>query len=259
MRVRIIAQTQFHGEVASALTDGVWYPDMAGTDAANLSEFAGRACYQSWSRPNEATSTNEGYIDHIIEVGHNTVLEHGTVSIYIDEVSRSFTHEMIRHRHNSYSQLSQRFVVQGKPEKGKSPFITPALFRDSELAGTILLAAWEEAMHSYDALLGLAETILSTMTPTDQGGTAHRRKEAREAARCVLPNMTPTAIIVSGNHSAWRDFLTKRASLHADAEIREVAMQIFYELEMSETNLYQDFRVMMDDRGRSYLVRDAED
>jgi thymidylate synthase (FAD) len=256
MRVRIIAQTQFHDDEAAELTDGVWRPDPEGTDAANLSEFAGRACYQSWGRPNLSTETNEGYIDHIIGVGHNTVLEHGTVSIYIDQVSRSFTHEMIRHRHNSYSQLSQRFVVQGKPVEGQDPFITPPLFRDDPVVARILHRAWMDAMDHYDLLLSLA---LEKIPGTPDITSTQRKKEAREAARCVLPNMTPTAIVVTGNHSAWRDFLTKRATLHADAEIRVVAMNIWAALYRIEPNLYRDFRRMVNDRAQAYLVRDAED
>ena len=257
MRVRIIAQTQFHELEASELIDGAWTADDLGSDAANLAEFAGRACYQSWGRPNPATATNEGYVEHIIDVKHNTLFEHGSVSFYINEVSRSFTHEMIRHRHNSYSQLSQRFVIQGKPQEGVDPWITPPLFRESEIAGEMLRRAWADAMDHYDALMGLANTILSTV-PIENEGITQRRKEAREAARCVLPNMTPTAIVVTGNHSAWRDFLTKRASLHADAEIREVAVEIYRQLWVIEPNLYQDFFVMADERNREYLVRNAD-
>ena len=257
MRVKVIAQTRFDVEAAEELTDGQWTvdPEDGLGDASLLSEFAGRACYQSWSKPNPDTATNGGYIQHIIEVKHNTVLEHGTVSMYIDEVSRSFTHELIRHRHNSYSQLSQRFVVQGKPN-GKTPFITPPLFQDSEVAGQILRRAWCDAMDHYDALMGVAHALVIDAT-SGQTSTA-RRKEAREAARCVLPNMTPTAIVVTGNHSAWRDFLSKRATLEADAEMRMVAVEIYRELELFEPNLYRDFREVIDNRGRVYLVRDGQ-
>lgn len=252
MRVKMLARTRFFGNAASAITGGVWEEDPTGTDAANLAEFAGRACYQSWTRPNPDTATNQGYLDHIIEVQHNTVLEHGTVSFYIDEVSRSFTHELIRHRHNSYSQLSQRFVLQGRPEEGKDPFVTPPLFKNSDVAGEILRRAWSDAMDHYDALMGVAHALAGSSGPD---GKKDRRgiKEAREAARCVLPNMTPTAIVVTGNHSAWRDFLKKRGTLDADAEIREVACLIYHHLSFVEPNLYRDFTRRIDDRGRRYL------
>ena len=87
-----------------------WSTDAEGGPA--LVEFAGRACYQSWSKPNPRTATNESYIQHIIDVGHFSVLEHASVSFYITGLSRSCTHELIRHRHFSYSQLSQRYVPE---------------------------------------------------------------------------------------------------------------------------------------------------
>ena len=78
-----------------------WATDADGGQA--LAEFAGRACYQSWNKPNPATATNAGYLRHILEVGHLSVLEHGTATFYLTGVSRSLTHELIRHRHFSYS------------------------------------------------------------------------------------------------------------------------------------------------------------
>jgi len=75
-------------------------------DGEALVEFAGRACYQSFHKPNPKTASNEGYLAHILETGHGSVLEHASVSIYITGVSRSFTHELIRHRHFSFSELS---------------------------------------------------------------------------------------------------------------------------------------------------------
>src|SRR5689334_3139685 len=94
-RVQLIAKTEF---IPPA--DVPWETDTDGGQA--LAEFAGRACYQSWSKPNPATATNAGYLRHILEVGHLSVLEHGQVTFYFTGVSRSFTHELIRHRHFSY-------------------------------------------------------------------------------------------------------------------------------------------------------------
>src|SRR6266705_2597291 len=102
---RVTAWTHFEPR-----EDVPWSPDAEGGEA--LAEFAGRACYQSWSKPNPATATNAGYLAHILDVGHLSVLEHGTVTFYFTGVSRSFTHELIRHRHFSYSQLSQRYVPE---------------------------------------------------------------------------------------------------------------------------------------------------
>lgn len=74
------------------------------------------------------------------------------------------------------------------------------------------------------------------------GVGAHRaRKTVREAARAVLPNMAPTSIVLTGNHRAWREFLEKRGSADADAEIRELAIGLYLRLRSLDPALYQDF------------------
>ena len=105
-------------------------PSLASVDGGQaLAEFAGRACYQSWAKPNPVTATNAGYLRHILEVGHLSVLEHGSVSFYLTGVSRSLTHELIRHRHFSYSQLSQRYV----PERDAAMVEPDVIAADPEL------------------------------------------------------------------------------------------------------------------------------
>src|SRR3954449_6120675 len=129
LRVQVIAQTQF------TPPDGVpWETDAEGGQA--LAEFAGRACYEAWDKSNPATATNEGYLRHILEVGHLAVLEHGTVSVYLTGVSRSLTAELVRHRHFSYSQLSQRHL----PEDGVAVVEPAVIAEDPELHAKFLAA-----------------------------------------------------------------------------------------------------------------------
>ena len=74
-----------------------------------ITETSGRLCYMSYSRPRPGG--NAAYLHHIKEVGHGSVLEHAVWNFLITGVSRSLTHELVRHRAGmSYSQLSQRFV-----------------------------------------------------------------------------------------------------------------------------------------------------
>lgn len=122
LRVQLIAKTEF-----TAPADVPWSTDADGGQA--LVEFAGRACYQSWDKPNPRTATNAGYLQHIIDVGHFSVLEHASVSFYITGISRSCTHELIRHRHFSYSQLSQRYV----PENESEVVLPPGIEDDPDL------------------------------------------------------------------------------------------------------------------------------
>jgi len=226
MQVQVIAQTQFipPAEVP-------WTTDADGGQA--LAEFAGRACYQSWTKPNPSTATNAGYLRHILEVGHLSVLEHGTVSFYLTGLSRSLTHELIRHRHFSYSQLSQRYV----PERDAAMVEPDVIAEDPELH-ELFLRASDQALAAYNGLLeGLEKRF------ADVENATLRRKQARQAARAILPNATETRIVVTGNYRAWRHFIAMRASEHADVEIRALAVACLRELQRVAGNVFADFAI----------------
>jgi len=226
----MIAKTEFF-----APPDVPWSTDADGGQA--LVEFAGRACYQSWSKPNPKTATNAGYLRHIIDVGHFSVLEHASVSFYITGISRSCTHELIRHRHFSYSQLSQRYV----PEHDSQVVVPPGIQDDPELR-QILTAAADASCATYTELLAKLEARFAAGQPTGKM-TALRHKQARQAARAVLPNATETRIVVTGNYRAWRHFIAMRASEHADVEIRRLAIECLRQLVVVAPTVFDDFEV----------------
>ncbi|HVK22850.1 MAG TPA: FAD-dependent thymidylate synthase [Actinokineospora sp.] len=225
-KVQLIAKTEFF-----APADVPWSTDADGGEA--LAEFAGRACYQSWKKPNPATASNAGYINHIIEVGHLSVLEHGSVSFYMTGLSRSLTHELIRHRHFSYSQLSQRYV----PEKSAAMVEPDVIANDPELHAKFLEAA-QAAQDAYNELLaGLEKKFADVKSAT------LRKKQARQAARAILPNATETRIVVTGNYRAWRHFIAMRATEHADVEIRALAVECLRQLQKAAGNVFADFTI----------------
>jgi len=225
-QVKAIAWTHFE-----APDDVPWSTDAEGGEA--LAEFAGRACYQSWKKPNPETATNAGYLKHILEVGHMSVLEHGSVTFYLTGVSRSFTHELIRHRHFSYSQLSQRYV----PGRDAAMVEPDVIAEDPELHKTFVEAS-EAAVRAYNELLQGLEARFA-----DVPQATARRKQARQAARAVLPNAAETRIVVTGNYRAWRHFVTMRATAEADVEIRELAIACLRELQRIAPNVFADFTI----------------
>jgi thymidylate synthase (FAD) len=231
-KVQVIAWTQFDPPA-----DVPWDTDADGGQA--LAEFAGRACDHSWAKPNPATATNAGYLRHILEVGHLSVLEHGTVSFYLTGVSRSLTHELIRHRHFSYSQLSQRYV----PERDAAMVEPEVIAADPELH-KIFAEATEASVRAYTELLAGLEQRFA-----DVDNATLRRKQARQAARAVLPNATETRIVVTGNYRAWRHFVAMRATEHADVEIRELAVACLRELKRVAPNAFADFDIAALDDG----------
>jgi thymidylate synthase (FAD) len=232
LQVQVIAQTQF-----TPPADVPWETDVEGGQA--LAEFAGRACYQSWNKPNPATATNQGYLRHILEVGHLSVLEHGTVTMYLTGVSRSLTHELIRHRQFSFSQLSQRYV----PERDAA-IVEPAVIAEDPELHERFLAAADAAVAAYGELLeGLEKRFADVPSAT------LRRKQARQAARAILPNATETRIVVTGNYRAWRHFIAMRATEHADVEIRALAVECLRQLQREVPNVFSDFEIATLDDG----------
>ncbi|ASZ75391.1 ThyX-like thymidylate synthase [Mycobacterium phage JoshKayV] len=233
MKVKLIAATEVSTD---ALRDIGFEPDIytepeSGTfgdfDADELAEFAGRNCYQSFHRPNPATAENEDYLAHILEVGHESVLEHASATFYI-ETSRSVLTELERHRHLSFSVVSQRYVdptplgVHWPPVLSKLPELDRAYAED------ILLLAKDQVDQAY---AGLLQVFQANGLP---------RKQAREAARAVLPNMTNSPMVVTGNHRAWRNVIKARWHVAADAEIRELAGELLAQLREIAPNTYQD-------------------
>jgi thymidylate synthase (FAD) len=228
LTVRAIAWTHFEPP-----SDVDWTTDAEGGEA--LAEFAGRACYQSWSKPNPATATNAGYLRHILDVGHLSVLEHGSVTFYLTGISRSLTHELIRHRHFSYSQLSQRYV----PERDAA-MVEPEIIADDPELHAAFTAAAEASVAAYTTLL---EGLEKNFAEEGSAGRTLARKQARQAARAVLPNATETRIVVTGNYRAWRHFIAMRATEHADVEIRALAVACLRELRRIAANAFADFAI----------------
>lgn len=232
MPSQLIAWTNFDYTKESIEATG-WEPDALEInrhDGQQLAEFAGRDCYESYHRPNPATATNADYLKHILEVGHLSVLEHGTCTFYFTEVTRSFTHELIRHRHFSYSQLSQRYA----PPVGDGSHVPHPELNEEEKE--IALEAQQKAEAAYWELYHRL---------TERG---IKGKKARQAARGVLPNQTPTHIVVTGNYRAWRHFLSMRCSLAADLEIRQEALQVLTQLKTHAPNVFGDFEIKEDSK-----------
>lgn len=198
-------------------------------DADTLSHFAGRSCYQAWKMEREETATNMGYLENILKQGHESVLEHGSATFYIEGVSRNLTHELIRHRHLSYSELSQRFVDMNDANFIVPPAVRPYLDFVTEDGIIPLDEAHPDALAEYNVVANDLVELKKT------------RKQAREAARAYLPSGMETRIVVSGNHRAWRDMLKKRYSVHADAEIMELASILLEQLRELAPGIYQDF------------------
>lgn len=191
-----------------------------------LIEVAGRLCYMSFAHPRPGG--NEKYIQNILKVGHGSVCEHEVFSFIIAGVSRSLTHEFVRHRVGfSYSQLSQRYV-----DESDVAFVIPPEYLDDRERRNFWVDTCEFALARYRELLHISEPKMWTTA---------EKKRIRESARSVLPNCTETKIFVTGNARALRHFIELRGSEHADAEIRRLAHAVLAVLRKASPHVFGDF------------------
>jgi thymidylate synthase (FAD) len=196
-----------------------------------LIEMAGRVCYMSFG---VGRKTNAEYIGHLVGVGHGSVLEHAVWNFIVTGVSRSFTHELVRHRVGfGYSQLSQRYV-----DESTASFVEPdCIANDAELD-----AIWREAVEaSHEAYKRLVAGLSRKFV--DVPDRTLRRKLARQAARSVLPNATETKIFVTANARALRHFIEMRGSEHAEVEIRAVAVKMLQIMQREAPNVFCDYTI----------------
>jgi len=208
-----------------------------GTDTSvageKLAEIAGRLCYLSFAKPRPGG--NAAYLDRIIESAHGSVLEHCVFNFLITGVSRSFTHELVRHRAGfGYSQLSQRYVDESVADS-----VEPACIAEDPELHEVFKAAVEECRQAY---VKLVEGLMRHFA--DEPDKTLRRKLARQAARSVLPNATETKIFVTANARALRHFIEMRANEHAEIEIRTVAAMMLERLQEAAPNIFGDYELV---------------
>jgi thymidylate synthase (FAD) len=222
------------GELDRFLADhGVSWATDTEVASEHLTEVAGRVCYMSFARPRPGG--NRTYLGHILEVGHGSVLEHAAWNLVFTGVSRSLTHELIRHRAGwSYSQLSQRYVDESVAE-----YVEP----DVIASDPVLHRIWIDAVsQSHAAYLALAERLAERLQ--GEPDKTLRRKLARQAARSVLPNATETKIFVTANARALRHFIELRGSRHAEVEIRKLAIKLLQLLQKEAPNIFGDYELV---------------
>lgn len=197
-----------------------------------IPEIAGRVCYQSFTKPRPGG--NQAYLERILSEGHGSVLEHASIGFIIHGVSRSLTHELIRHKAGTaVSELSQRFV--NACDLG---FVVPPKW----CAGVpdAFIRSCDVAMRSYETLADELNSLASTTL---------ERKRIRESARSVLPNCVETHIAFTANLRAWRNILEQRGNIHADLEIRRLAVALLPRLVEYAPNVFQDFEQFTDEDG----------
>ena len=177
-----------------------------------LIEQAGRTCYQS-------EVGDPTIIQRWIKSGHESVIEHSSVTFRISEISRACSHQLVRHRIGvSFSQQSQRYVSEDN-----FGFVIPdSIKNSSELALSAYLSMMEAIQNTYKAFIG--DGI------------------PREDARMLLPNACHTEIVVTMNFRALRNFFKLRLDRHAQWEIRRMAEAMLDIIKPIAPNVFWDIK-----------------
>ena len=175
---------------------------------------AAKLCYSSSDIEGLLNNLTKESIDSFVEMlggmGHESPFEHVSFTFGVEGVSRSLTHQLVRHRIGaSYSQKSQRYVTEGQFE-----YVIPPSIEKNKKAKEIFIQAMEEDQKRYD-------DIVEILTKEYKD-----KKKAIEDARFVLPNACETKIVVTMNARALFNFFTLRCCTRAQWEIRELANQM---------------------------------
>ncbi|GAC1394519.1 MAG: hypothetical protein NVS4B11_13180 [Ktedonobacteraceae bacterium] len=220
-------------------------------DGAQLCKIAGQVCYMSFGRMRSMNAQAKRYFDNLKSSGHGSVFEHANYSLLFYGISRSVTHEVIRHRAGfGFSQLSQRYVGGRMLRFVERPEYQGDDFLHDQFLQRIERAADEYAMLT-NRLLEMQKAGTSILTAEAKTDLL---KKVRQSARSVLPNETEAPIVVTGNARAWRHFIEERASAHAEVEIRELAMRTFLCLRQADPILFNDYTIEQLSDG-TYIVK----
>ncbi len=208
-------------------------------DSSQLCKMAGQLCYASFGPRRTKNENAAAYIERLTSAGHGSVLEHASFSFLLYGISRSVTHELVRHRHLGFSQVSQRYV-SGSVLR----FVERLEYQNGEELHRLFEERADRAVTEYEAM---ADRLLTLQQGGDNMLSADHKTDARkkvqQTARSLLPNETEAPMVVTGNARALRHVIEMRADAHAESEIRNLAVRIFLCLVTADPILFGDYRL----------------
>lgn len=212
-----------------------WTTD-APSDSERLCEVFGRLCYRSFEaglNPNvtRVRQGNAPYLRHIIEVGHGSVLEHASLNFIFADVSRVFTHELVRHRTGvAISQESLRFVRLD----ALSAYV-PTLIQESEEGMAIFAKTLEQ--------LEIIQRELAETYHIEDETSFDKKKKLTSAFRRVAPDGVATTLGWSCNLRTLRHVIERRTDPAAEEEIRHVFGMVYDIVRSRYPNVFADYTV----------------
>lgn len=242
-QVFLIGETRIVEDGLAAYLEHIGAPEWqttAPTDVEKIVEVYGRLCYRSWKpgmNPNvtKVREGNDTYLSNILSVKHGSVVEHGFINFIFADVSRVFTHELVRHRvGTAISQESLRFV-----RLDKIGFWAPSAIREEEKVMTIFSDTVE---YLEKKQIELAEYLkLDAVGEDGKPMVFHDKKVLTSAMRRIAPEGLSTTIGWSVNPRTLRWCLEARTNRSAEEEIRLVFGKVAEIVIRRYPNLFGDF------------------
>jgi thymidylate synthase (FAD) len=255
VRVHLVSRPQFDlGEFLAFLANSQmgWRRSAGAGDAQELIEAAGRVCYMSFGQ-NQSERTNVEYIRNLIELGHESVLEHVNWGFVISGISRALSHQIVRHRVGfAFSQLSQQYH-----DESDADFTMPAEIEGHPRAE----AAWDRAVNTAREAYREILDVLDQKAEHGEGSRLNSRefrRGIRSAARSVLPSCTETILFMTANARALRHFFTVRGGILGDREMRDLAVELFRAVTREAPAVFFDFGLVKLSDGSEMIQRPAE-
>ena len=212
------------------------------TDGTQLAKFAGQLCYTSFSEKRSFNKDASRYMGHIKESGHGSVLEHPNYNFLMYGISRSNTHELVRHRAGTgFSQVSQRYVSGRvlrfvlRPEYVGDDYL---LSKFMDRCATNFAEYHEVSDYLVKVQAEGGRAILSAEQKTDL------RKKVQQVARSLLPNETEAPVVVSTNGRAIRHVIEMRSNGAAETEIRRAWFKAFLCIRQVDPELFEDYEAV---------------
>ena len=208
--------TPLYKIAATALGDGEY------TSEEVMPEFGGRFCYRSFAKGR----TTEAYNENILNDKHGSVLEHSTLNLVLSGISRSLTHELVRHRVGiAISQESQRYVDARLAKVVMPPLLVHYLKGDTECGeAKDFMADFQTSIDTYERWQEWYRlSIMDDDLLSDVKAKTAVKKRVNEAARAHLPLQR---VRVHALQRTLRQFVMTRGADPADLEIRRLAVDI---------------------------------
>jgi len=221
MKVKLIANTPMPERVVAAAAKLCYSPVGVEEITENLTK-----------------EKTENFVNMLMDIGHESPIEHVSYTFAIEGVSRVLTHQLVRHRLASYSQQSQRYLKLDQFE-----YIVPPAIEKNDEAKKIFLQSMKKNQQVYDDLVGLLVKdhekmfVENGLSPVEAKKKAS--KKAIEDARFVFPNACETKIVVTMNARSLINFFKHRCCNRAQWEIRNLAIQMLRLVKETSPSLFK--------------------